>query len=90
MSEPTQSAVTNPLAKAATALGGAGLGFAGMSINEWASLIASVLAGVYSLILISEWAWKRFIQGRLIDAGWIKPRARRRREDGKPLPDAAE
>lgn len=42
--------------------------------------IATTLAGIYTLLLISEWFWKRLWRPFLENRGWMK-RRRRRAED---------
>lgn len=39
--------------------------------------IASILAGIYTLCLITEWAWKKLVKPLAIRKGWI---------NGKPRP----
>lgn len=87
MDDTAKSAVSFPIAKAASALGSAGI--AGMTVNELAALIASVLAAIYSALLIGEWVWKRFLRGWLQDAGWISKRPRRRNDATPPPSDAS-
>ena len=42
-----------------------------------ATLMAAMLAGLYSFLLISEWFWKRMWRPLFEHLGWIKPTARR-------------
>lgn len=61
-----QDTVSAPLPKIVTAWGG-------VAIAVWvdyAQLIAAALAALYTLILIAEWAWKKF--------KWFRCRHRRR------------
>lgn len=65
-----QTEIQAPLAKASAAIG-AGVGSSLLSTAqsaadfwpatyaEWAAAIASTLAAMYSLFLISEWLWKK-------------------------------
>lgn len=66
------STVTNPIAKAVTL-------WAAVGITSWADF-ASLLAALYSLILIGEWIWKKWMRPRLEVRGYIK-RLKRRAED---------
>lgn len=52
------------------ATGAISLGFAGLTISEWAALAALV----YSLLLIGEWLWKKVIKPLALVRGWIKPK----------------
>jgi hypothetical protein len=44
---------------------------------SFAAAIASFLAAFYSVLLISEWAWKKIWRPIFEAIGWIKPQARR-------------
>lgn len=57
--------VNAPVAKAATAIAAAGL--------TWSEL-ASVLAVIYTGLLICEWWWKKFWRPFLERRGWVKKR----------------
>lgn len=57
MSEPIETHAT--VAKAATAWGGVGL--ANLGIHNWSDA-AAVVATIYTLILICEWCWKKFLR----------------------------
>jgi hypothetical protein len=85
------SQVTAPVAKATSALG-AGLGslvispaataqgignFLPTDLGGWLACAASAAALMYSLILIGEWWWKKFLRVRFEQWGWVKPHARR-------------
>lgn len=52
---------TDPRIKAATAWGGVGVSkyLDAIGITSWGDF-AAMLAAVYSLILIGEWAWKKW------------------------------
>lgn len=69
MSEPVQNTVTAPAVKVITA-------WAAVGITSWAD-VASVLAALYTLILIIDWAWKKFGRPFAEDRGWVKRRRRR-------------
>lgn len=56
--------IAAPVAKAATA-------WAAVGITSWAEF-ASFLAAMYSLLLIGEWCWKRFLREMLVKRGWLK------------------
>lgn len=43
-----------------------------IGVTSWAEF-ASFLGAVYSLLLISEWCWKRFVKDFLIRQGWLRP-----------------
>lgn len=61
--------VTHPMLKGASV----GLAwFAGMSWGE----VASMLAAIYTLLLITDWFWKRFLKAIAIRKGWIKGKPR--------------
>lgn len=50
-----------------------------VGITSWADF-AAFLAAIYSLILIGEWVWKKFIRGFCEARGWVT-RVRRRKDD---------
>jgi hypothetical protein len=67
--------IASPAAKAASAIGaGAGTSMLSMSqqaqsflptdLGGWLAAAASLAALIYSLILISEWFWKRLFKGK--------------------------
>lgn len=58
-----QVSVNNPIAKIISALGLAG-------ISSW-SEFASACAAVYTLLLIGEWVYKKFIRPALIRNGIV-------------------
>jgi O-antigen/teichoic acid export membrane protein len=63
--------MNDPIHNAAPkAIGAMSLGFAGLTISEWAALAGLV----YSLLLIGEWLWKRIFKSMCIDRGWITPK----------------
>lgn len=68
----TQSTVSAPVVKLVTVWGAVG-------ITSWADF-ASFLAALYSLLLISEWVWKKWTRPFFESHGWIK-RAKRRKDD---------
>lgn len=55
--------VAAPVAKAATA-------WAVVGVTTWAEF-ASFLAAIYTLILLGEWAWKRFGRAYAVRRGWV-------------------
>ncbi|MCR4308361.1 MAG: hypothetical protein NUV80_07470 [Candidatus Berkelbacteria bacterium] len=50
-----------------------------VAITSWADF-AAMLAAFYTLLLISEWLWKKFIRPFGESIGWI-PRRKRRHDD---------
>lgn len=58
-----------------------GTAWAAVGITSWADA-ASALAFVYTLILLSEWLWKRAIRPFCERRGWVR-RKLRRREDAQ-------
>lgn len=73
MSTTQQTAdVAHPAVKIVTAWGMVG-------ITSWADF-ASALAAAYTIILITEWLWKKCLRPFAEDRGWVK-RKLRRRED---------
>lgn len=62
--------VDAPVVKATTAM------VASFGLASWSDL-AAFLAAVYSLLLIVEWVWKKFLRACLERRGWLKPRRRR-------------
>lgn len=50
-----------------------------VGITSWAD-VASALAALYTVILISEWVWKKWIRPGLEARGYVK-RLKRRRDD---------
>ena len=47
-----------------------------LGLSTWSDL-AALLAAIYSLILISEWFWKKCGRHFAEQRGWAKPRKRR-------------
>ena len=47
---------------------------------EYAQFVAAALASIYTLILIGEWVWKKFIREFCELRGWVA-RIRRRKTD---------
>lgn len=45
--------------------------WAAIGITSWADF-ASFVAGMYSLVLICEWFWKKIGRGLAVRWGWIK------------------
>lgn len=78
--------VPAPIAKAASALGaGAGTSLLSTAMADphsflphdyagWAAAIASTLAALYTLHLMCEWYWKKFLRGWCLRHGLIKGR----------------
>ena len=58
-----QVSVNSPIAKIISALGLAG-------ITSW-SEFASACAALYTLLLISEWVWKRFLKPAFVRRGIV-------------------
>ncbi len=56
--------IAAPVAKATTA-------WAAVGITSW-STFSSFLAAIYSLLLILEWCWKRFLRDQFVKRGWWK------------------
>lgn len=78
------SQVAFPVIKAASAIAaGAGSSvlstamanpahFLPTSYGEWAAAIASTSAAIYTLHLLGEWYWKKWLRGWCVRQGWIK------------------
>ena len=47
---------------------------------EFASTVASLLAAFYTMLLITEWFWKKLWRPLLERHGYIKPRSIKRRK----------
>jgi len=47
-----------------------GVALSKLGIYTWSD-VAAVLAAVYSLILIGEWCWKKFLKAYFKRRGWI-------------------
>lgn len=54
-----------------------GTAWAAVGITSWADA-ASALAFLYTLILISEWLWKKVIRPFSEQRGWVKRKSRRK------------
>lgn len=67
------TSVSNPVLKAATAL------LAGVGVSSWSDF-AALLAAVYTLCLLAEWLWQRFLRPAAESRGWVQ-RKRRRHTD---------
>ena len=52
-----------------------------VGITSWADF-AAALAAIYSLLMIADFAWKKFIRSWCIGMGWLPPD--RRKTDRKP------
>jgi hypothetical protein len=81
VTQPSET-IQAPAAKAFTAMGaGAGtsllstaqnaISFWPQTYGEWAAALASTVAFAYSVCLLSEWIWKRFIRPAFRSLGWI-------------------
>ena len=70
--EPATS-VASPGIKMATAW------VAALGIGSWSD-VAAILAALYSLMLISEWLWKKLIRPFCERRGWVQ-RLKRRKDD---------
>lgn len=70
--------VAHPLLKWASAAGAWGLGHS--------SEIASILAALYTLLLIADWFWKRWWKPFLINRGVIKALPRPYMSETAPTP----
>lgn len=66
------STVTNPIAKTITV-------WAAVGLTSWAD-VASLLAALYSAVLLGEWIWKKWVRPGLECRGVIK-RLKRRASD---------
>lgn len=81
MNQPQQQvaemSVSNPIFKTGSL-------WALIGITSWSdaasffTAVASILAALYSLALLSEWIWKRIIRPFCEWRGWMKRQARRR------------
>lgn len=53
---------------------------AGIGVNTWAeaasfaSFCAAALGALYSLLLVSEWFWKKLWRPIAVEVGWVKQR----------------
>ena len=54
--------------------------WAAVGITSWADAAAAA-AFCYSMLLISEWIWKKLLRGLFERRGWVKPVKRPRRAD---------
>lgn len=74
----TSVSVAHPVFKAIT------VWFAAFGITSWGEA-ASAIAFIYSLCLLGEWCWKRFIRGIAERYGIVKrkPRIARTRESDR-------
>lgn len=70
------SQISYPAQKTALAVGGTGLSVADWPLQE----IAAGLTAFYTLLLISEWLWKKVVRPFAERRGWIAV-PRRRKED---------
>lgn len=70
-------AIAAPGTKIASAWAGVG---ASMWITTWAD-VAAVLASIYTLVLLSEWVWKKLLRPFAERRGWIKRNKNRRSYD---------
>lgn len=71
------TSVSNPVLKAVTAL------LAGIGVSSWSDM-AALLAAVYTLCLLSEWLWKRFVRPFAEVHGWVKRKRRRATDEDTP------
>jgi len=62
--------IQTPVIKIATSWGG-------VIVTSW-NEIAAILASIYTLILISEWMWKKILRPFLERKGWLKKQYRRK------------
>jgi hypothetical protein len=46
-----------------------------IGVTSWAEF-ASFLGAIYSMLLISEWFWKRFLKDQFLVWGWLKATAK--------------
>ena len=53
--------------------------WAAVAVTSWADF-AAMLAALYTLILICEWVWKKFLRPFSEAKGWVK-RTKRRKDD---------
>lgn len=70
MNTDQQSTVTAPVVKVVTA-------WAAVGITSWAD-VASILAALYTLVLLLDWVWKKFGRPFAEDRGWVRRKQRRR------------
>lgn len=75
MSEPAHNAVSMPVVKVITA-------WAAVGITSWAD-VASILAALYTFLLLLDFLWKRFGRPFCEERGWVK-RKKRRADDTWP------
>jgi len=68
------TSVASPGIKIATA-------WAAVGVTSWAEF-ASVLAALYTMLLIGEWLWKRLIRPFCEKHGWVQ-RLQRRKSDAE-------
>lgn len=52
-----------------------------VGITSWADF-AAMLAAIYSMLMIVDFFWKKFVRGWCIRVGWLPPD--RRKTDRKP------
>lgn len=48
-----------------------------LGLKSWSD-VAAALAAFYSMLLITEWFWRKFLRPLLEDRGVLKPRRRRK------------
>lgn len=48
-----------------------------LGVSSWSD-VAAALAAFYSMLLITEWFWRKFWRPLLEDRGVLKPRRRRK------------
>ena len=72
-----QISIRAPEVKIVTAWAGVGVAH----LVDYAQLIASVLAAIYTACLLGEWLWKKFLRGCAERRGWVKRVARRKGDD---------
>lgn len=72
LSPDAQDTVAAPVIKIASAWGA-------VAITSWADA-AAALAALYTLLLITEWCWKKILRPFAERQGWL-PRLRRRKDD---------
>ena len=58
---------------------GVSVAAAGIGALSWPD-IAAILASIYTLVLMGEWAWKKVLRPYLARCGWIERRVRKEDE----------
>jgi hypothetical protein len=67
----SHSTVSHPVLKVIT------VWLAAFGITSWGDF-AALMAAIYSVLLILEWCWKKFIRTCFENRGWVKRTLKRR------------